>query len=44
MCVTIWDLKRTMYSNQIGWFPYTSYRGNKYILPVDTDLVLRTQI
>ena len=30
--VEVWKLKNTTYSDQTGHFPYTSYKGNKYVM------------
>ena len=32
--VTVWDLKHTTYLDQTGCFPFTSYKGNKYMMVV----------
>ena len=32
MHVQVWDMRDTKYSDQTGWFPFTSYRGNKYVM------------
>jgi hypothetical protein len=32
--ICIYELKKTMYSNQMGWFPQVSSLGNKYIIVI----------
>ena len=41
--VGVWDPKHTAFSDQTGRFPYTSYRGNRYIMAmveIDSSAIL----
>ncbi len=41
--IQVWDLKQTTYSDQTGRFPFTSYKGNKYIMTmveIDSSAIL----
>jgi hypothetical protein len=41
--IAVWDLKDTTYSDQTGRFPYTSYKGNKYLMvlvEIDSSCIL----
>jgi hypothetical protein len=41
--VAVWELKHTTYSDQTGRFPYTSYKGNKYVMvlvEIDSSAIL----